>query len=137
MAEQHNNSAASGVPMAFSADTQCVNNDNIKDNAFVMKQAVYRLVELGIQEVMEDEPVNHNSNSSKGRHLGAFGRFTDKSVKFTDWSHYHISHGLNLTASCFEKLSLEDFFLAYVNMVLEEESAFDMRTMFELLGDIY
>ena len=129
MAEQHNNSAASGVPMAFSADTQCANNDNIKDNAFVMKQAVYRLVELGIQEVMEDDPANHNSNSSKGRHSWAVSRSTDKIVKFTDWPHYHISCGLNLTTLTFEKLSLEDFFLAYVRMVLEDESAFVMRTI--------
>ena len=134
--EQLNNNAASGVPMACATDKQSVNNDNIKDNAFVMKQAVKRLAELGIQEVMEDDPVMHSSNSSKGRRSGAVSKSTDKIVKFTDWPHYHISRGLNLTASSYEELSLGEFCLGFVRMVMEDESAFDLRTMFELLGDI-
>ena len=134
---QMNNNAAGINNKTLHPDLSGVDNDILKQNTYVMRQAANRLAELGIQEICDEDLTPQNSGtSSKGRKSGAVSVLTDKVKVVTDWPHYHVSRGVNLVPCSFDELSQDEFMLGYTRMVLDEKSTFDVHNSMVLLGDL-
>ena len=134
---QFNNNAVSMDQTRGITDGNGVNVNSLRMNADIINRASARLAELGVTESMVNESVgNVHVADNKGRKSGAVSKATDRIVKSTDWPHYHIVGGIDMTPSSYEELSLGEFVLGFIRMLQDVDSVYDKDLMLEVLRDI-
>ena len=132
---QTNNNAVTGDIHIKPVSGNRVDVNYLRDNQSVVAQAAKRLADLGIEDAGKVHAVQVD-NTGKGRKSGAVSRATDQVRIITDWPHYHIVRGPNLTPSSYEELSLEEFVLGYIRMINDRHSVYDSQVMWNLLEDL-
>ena len=132
---QVNNNAGGGPQGMNTSKNIATNVNTLQNNSDIIRQAANRLAELESQDAGCTDSLLFKAES-RGKKSGAISKATDRIVASIDWPHYHIFRGINLTPSAYEELSVEEFMLGFICMLLDSGSEFDMHVMLEVAKDL-